>query len=162
MSGCQDKGALDELEAIKAQAEVEKQNKQHVLRFYEELDKQNFDAAVALLSPDAKIFASGGFEPAKSEDLKHLLPVWYTAFPDYVHEIHDVIAEGNKVVVRLTYTGTHKGDFLGAPPSGNTFKYLGIHIITVENGKVVEAWILEDMLYLFQQLGMELRPKVES
>jgi steroid delta-isomerase-like uncharacterized protein len=156
---CQDKEAAAELEAIKAKTEIEEQNKELVLRFYEELDKQNFEAGIALLSPDAKIYASGGFEPAKPEDLKYLFPVWFTAFPDYAHTIEDVIAKGDKVVLRIIYTGTHKGDFLGAPPTGNSFKYLGIHIITVKDGKVVEAWILEDMLYLMQQIGMELKQK---
>jgi predicted ester cyclase len=51
------------------------------------------------------------------------------------------------------------GDFFGGPPSGNIFKYLGIHILTIKDGKIVEGWILEDMLYLMQQLGMELKPK---
>ncbi len=159
MVGCQDKEAMAELDSFKARAEVEEQNKELVLRFYEEIDKQNFETAIAMLAPDAKIYASGGFEPAKPEDLRPMFPAWYTAFPDYIHNIEDVIAKGDKVVVKITYTGTHEGDFYGAPPTGNTFKYLGIHIATVKDSKIVEAWILEDMLYLWQQLGMELKPK---
>lgn len=157
--GCQDRAAMAELEEFRAQAEVEKQNKELVLKFYEEIDKQNFDAAIAMLAPDAKIYASGSFEPAKLEDLKPMFLAWYTAFPDYAHKIEDVVAKGDKVVLRITYTGTHEGEFFGAPPTGNSFKYLGIHMITVKEGKLVEGWILEDMLYLMQQLGMELKPK---
>ena len=157
--GCQDKAAMAELEAIKAQAAVEEQNKETVRHFYEEIDRQNFEAAIAMLSPDAKLYASGGFEPAGRDDLRPIFPVWFTAFPDYVHDIQEVIAEGNKVVVRTIYTGTHKGDFFGAPPTGNTFKYLGIHELTLKDNMIVEAWVLEDMLYLWQQLGWELKPK---
>ena len=80
----------------------------------------------------------------------------------YIHHIQDVIAEGDKVVVKTIYTGTHEGDFFGAPPTGNTFKYLGIHILTVKDGMIVEAWVLEDMLYLWQQLGMELKPEEDK
>jgi steroid delta-isomerase-like uncharacterized protein len=159
MVSCQDKAAMAELEESRAQAALEEQNKALVLRFYEEIDKQNFDAAIAMLASDAKIYASGGFEPANPEDLKPIFPAWFTAFPDYAHDIQDVIAKGDKVVVKTTYTGTHEGDFIGTPPTGNTFKYLGIHIITVKDGMIVEGWILEDMLYLWQQLGMELKPK---
>jgi steroid delta-isomerase-like uncharacterized protein len=156
---CQNQEVTAELEEMKAQAEIEEQNKEMVIRFYEEIDKQNFDAAIAMLAPDAEIYGSGSFEPAKPDDLKPMFPAWFTAFPDYVHHIHDVIAEGDKVVVRTTYTGSHKGDFFGMPPTGNTFKYLGIHMLTIKDGKIVEGWILEDMLYLMEQLGMELQPK---
>lgn len=156
---CQNQEVTAELEEMKAQAEIEEQNKEMVIRFYEEIDKQNFEAAIAMLAPDAEIYGQGGFEPAKPDDLKPIFPAWFSAFPDYVHHIQDVIAKGDKVVVRTTYTGTHKGDFFGVPPSGNTFKYLGIHILTIKDGKIIEGWILEDMLYLMQQLGMELGPK---
>ncbi len=144
---------------MKSQAEVEEQNKETAIRLYEQIDKQNFDTVVGMFSPDAKIYASGSFDPAKPEDLKPMFTQGFTAFPDYGHCIHDVVAEGDKVAVRMTYTGTHKGEFFGAPPTGNSFKYLGIHLHTFKDGKVVESWILEDMLYLWQQLGMELKPK---
>lgn len=158
---CQDQEAMAELAEIQSQAALEEQNKDFVLHFYEEIDKQNFEAAIGMFAPDAKIYASGGFEPAKPEDLRPMFPAWYTAFPDYVHNIEDVIAKGDKVVVKTIYTGTHEADFYGAPPTGNSFKYLGIHILTVKDSKIVEAWVLEDMLYLWQQLGMELKSKEE-
>jgi steroid delta-isomerase-like uncharacterized protein len=157
--GCQDKEAMAQLEAMKSQAAIEEQNKDIAIRFYEEIDKQNFDAAIAMIAPEGKLYSQGGFEPAKPDDLKPIFPVWFSAFPDYAHQIQEVIAKGDKVVVRTTYTGTHKGDFFGVAPSGNTFKYLGIHMLTIKDGKIVEGWILEDMLYLMQQLGMELKPK---
>jgi hypothetical protein len=158
-AGCQDKAAMAELEDFKAQKEVEEQNKELVLRFYEEIDNQNFEAAIAMFAPDAKIYASGGFEPAAPEDLRPMFPEWYTAFPDYKHDIKDVIAEGDKVVVKTIYTGTHEENFYGVPPTGNSFRYLGIHILTIKEGKISEAWVLEDMFYLWQQLGFELKPK---
>jgi steroid delta-isomerase-like uncharacterized protein len=157
--GCQDEEAIAKLEEMKAQLKIEEQNREIIIRFYEEIHKQNFDTVIAMLAPDAQIYVSGGFEPAKPEDLRPIFPQWFTAFPDYVHDIHEVIAKGNKVIVRMTYTGTHKGEFYGAPPTGKSFKYLGIHMHTIKDGKIVESWVLEDMLYLWQQLGMELKPK---
>ena len=159
MVGCQDREAMAELEAMKAQAEVEEQNKGLVLKMYEEIDKQNFDFIIELCAPEVKIYGPGSFEPMKRGDLKPMFPMWFSAFPDYKHSVEDVIAEGNKVTARCIYTGTHKGEFMGAPPTGNTFKYLGIHVWQFKKGKIVEGWILEDMLFLMMQLGMELKPK---
>jgi predicted ester cyclase len=127
--GCQDQVLKTELKEMKARAEIEEQNKEIAIRFYDEIDKQNFDAAIAMIAPDGKLYAQGGFEPAKRDDLKPMFPVWFSAFPDYAHQIQEVIAKGDKVVVRTTYTGTHQGDFFGVPPSGNSFKYFGIHML---------------------------------
>jgi len=55
-------------------------------------------------------------------------------------------------------TGTHGGVFFGVSETGNSIKYLEIHTHTIKDGKVVESWVLEDMLLLWQQLGMELQP----
>jgi len=159
MVGCQDKEAKAELEAMKAPAEIEAQNKELVVRVYEEIDKQNFDFIIEQCVPDARIYGAGSMEPMKPADLKPVFPMWFTAFPDYAHSIDEVIAKGDKVVARMTYSGTHKGDFMGAPATGNTFKYLGIHLWHIKEGKIVEGWVLEDMLFLMQQLGMELKPK---
>ena len=162
MVGCQDKEAMAEVEAMKAQAEVEEQNKALVIQMYEEIDKQNFDFAINLCAPDVRIYGAGGFEPMKREDLKPMFLMWFGAYPDYTHTIEDVVAKGDKVTARCTYTGTHKGEFMGVPPTGNAFKYLGIHVWQFKEGKIVEGWVLEDMLYLMMQLGMELKPKEEG
>ncbi|MGD9346856.1 MAG: ester cyclase [Candidatus Aminicenantes bacterium] len=157
--GCTDKEAMADLDAMKAQAEIEEQNKALVLRMYEEIDKQNFDFVIDRFAPDARIYGAGGFEPMKQEALMPMFTMWFGAFPDYTHSVEEVIAKGDKVVARCTYTGTHKGEFMGIPPTENTFKYLGIHVWQLKDGKIVEGWALEDMLYLMEQLGMELKPK---
>jgi steroid delta-isomerase-like uncharacterized protein len=161
MVGCQDKEAIAELEAMKAQAEVEEQNKEIVLRLYEEIDKRNIDAVIEIWAPDARIYTNGGFEPRKPENLKPLFSITFIAFPDFVASIEDVIAKGDKVTARMIYTGTHKGEVMGYPPTGNTVKYLAIHTHTIKDGKIVESWVLEDSLFMFRQLGMELKPKEE-
>jgi len=160
--GCRDQEATAELAALKAQAEVEEQNKALVIKMYEEIDKQNFDFVFENCAPDARLYGAGGFEPMTRNDLKPMFPMWFNAFPDYKHSVEDVFAKGDKVIARCIYTGTHEGEFMGAPPTGNSFKYLGIHIWRIQEGKLVEGWILEDMLYLMTQLGMELNPKQEK
>ena len=160
--GCQDQQALVEFEEMKAQAEVEGQNKEIVLRLYEDIDNQKFEEALAAFAPDAKMYGFEGYEPANPQELRPIFPMWFAAFPDYTHHIHDLVTQGNTVVARIMYSGTHEGDFFGAPPTGEPIEYLGIHVHTVENGKITESWVLEDMLILWQQLGMELRPAAEE
>ena len=67
--------------------------------------------------------------------------------------VEDLIAEGDKVVVRLTVRGTHQGDFLGMPPTGKVVTYAGIAICRFAGSKVVEYRSSVDLLGLLQQLG---------
>jgi len=159
MVSCQDKAAMTELEAMKAQAEVEEQNKELILHLFDELDKKNYGIFKELSSPDAKLYAAGSFEPITIEEILPVIPMWYEAFPDYAHSVKDVIAKGDKVAVRCTYSGTHEGEFMGIPATGNTMEYGGLGIFQIKEGKIVEGWFMEDMLWLMQQLGMELKPK---
>jgi predicted SnoaL-like aldol condensation-catalyzing enzyme len=75
------------------------------------------------------------------------------AFPDYRVTIHDVIVEGDKVVTRKTFTGTHRGDWMGIPASGRRVSFGAIDIVRIDGGKVVEHWAQFDMLTLAQQIG---------
>ena len=159
MVGCQDKEAMAELEEMKAQAEVEEQNKAIVLRLFKELDKKNFGIIKELCSPDAKLYAAGSFESITVEEVASLVPMSYEAFPDLAHLVKDVIAKGDKVAVMCNYSVTHEGEFMGVPATGNTMEYGGLGIFQIKEGKIVGGWIMEDMLWVMQQLGMELKPK---
>jgi predicted ester cyclase len=68
--------------------------------------------------------------------------------------IEDLIAEGDKVVARLTTSGTHQGVFLGLSPTGKRVMVTGIEIFRLAGGKIVEHWNTYDDLGLFQQLGV--------
>jgi len=73
--------------------------------------------------------------------------------------IFHVIAQGDKVVIRLTNRGTHKGAFRGIPPTGKEIEYTAIFVGRFVDGKVVETWVEANILGLMTQLGMELKPK---
>jgi predicted ester cyclase len=75
------------------------------------------------------------------------------AFPDWRVEIHDLIAEGDKIVVRATGHGTHQGEFLGIAPTGRRVVVSWIAIYRVANGKLAEHWQNIDDLGLLRQLG---------
>ncbi len=76
-----------------------------------------------------------------------------SAFPDHHVSIEDQIAEGDKVVTRVTFRGTHQGEFSGIPSTGKPVKYSGIAIDRIANGKVVEMWHLANIPGLLQQIG---------
>ncbi|TET69638.1 MAG: ester cyclase [Candidatus Aminicenantes bacterium] len=160
MVGCQDKEAMAELEEMKAQAEVEEQNKEIVNRMWEVWGKGDFEAFKELLAPDyAYYLPSGSTKPRSREEVIEIGKMLHNAFPDITFSIEELIAEGDRVIVRFIVTGTHEGEFQGIPATGNKYEHSGISISRIENGKVVEQRKEIDELGLMQQLGMELKPK---
>jgi predicted ester cyclase len=77
-----------------------------------------------------------------------------TAFPDHRIDIVDMVAEGDKVVMRITFSGTHQGSYMGIAPTGKHFTMELINITRVVNGKAVEHWGVRDDLGMLQQLGV--------
>jgi steroid delta-isomerase-like uncharacterized protein len=76
------------------------------------------------------------------------------AFPDSRVTIDDMIAEGDQVVTKKTFRGTHEGEFAGIPPTGKTVELQFVDIMRVHNGKIVEHWNCIDQLSFMQQLGV--------
>lgn len=74
-------------------------------------------------------------------------------FPDAQVTVNEVIAEGDKSVVRWTMQGTNSGQFYGMPPTGKTVKMSGISMYRLADGKLAEGWVEYDQLGLMQQLG---------
>ena len=159
MVGCQDKEAMAELEAMKAQAEVEEQNKAIVHQLYESIDKQDFDTFVKLSASDGVCHIPGVPEAVPLEAVTQVIKSYYEAFPDSTHDIKAVIAERDMVAIRFTQVSTHTGDYEGIPPTGNKISVECQHMLRLANGKVVEVWLVEDNLGMMMQLGMELKPK---
>jgi len=88
------------------------------------------------------------------EGVKQVFSAFLAAFPDLSFTVEDMIAEGDKVVSRLSLHGTHKGDFQGIPATGKMVTQTGIDILRVAGGKVAERWGEFDNLGLLQQLGV--------
>ena len=119
-------------------------NKSVVRRLWEEVWNQA-DLAVA----------DQIFDEAYAAHEKAFVPVFRAAFPDSHHTVEDLIAEGDKVVTRFTWSGTHRGEFMGVPPTGRRVAVGGIWIHRVIGGRIVEGrdWGQVDWLGLLQQLG---------
>ncbi len=77
----------------------------------------------------------------------------FKGFPDWHEAIDDIIAEGDKVWLHLTYTGTHTGEFFGLPPTGNKVTMKAVAIYRIENGKLVEGRFITDALDMNKQIG---------
>ena len=92
--------------------------------------------------------------PAGLPGLKQFFTDFRAAFPDLNYTIDDTLAEGDRVVQRLTGHGTMKGAFLGMPPSGKSAVWTELHIGRVgSNGKLVEHWANVDQANMLMQLG---------
>jgi steroid delta-isomerase-like uncharacterized protein len=87
------------------------------------------------------------------EGQKQLIAFYRSAFPDVRMEIEDMVAEGDRVVVRWKGTGTHTGELMGVPPSGKPAVVTGMFINRVVNGKLVEGWTSFDALGMMMQIG---------
>jgi steroid delta-isomerase-like uncharacterized protein len=74
------------------------------------------------------------------------------AFPDLKAQVDDVVAAGGRVAVRVTFRGTHAGEFLGIPATGRAIEYVSHEFYRVDGGLIVEEWICSDMASLFRQL----------
>jgi len=78
----------------------------------------------------------------------------YSAFPNIHFTIDDMVVEGDKVAVRYTINGTHKGEFMRIPPTNKKVTLWGICIDRIAGGKFVESWVRYDTLGFKQQLGL--------
>ena len=85
---------------------------------------------------------------------KQLMTAFRAAFPDSALKIEEVIGEGDKVIVRWNFSGTHRGALLKIPPSGKKVAWTGISIYTISDGKVTEERGEEDFLGFLRQIGI--------
>jgi steroid delta-isomerase-like uncharacterized protein len=127
------------------------ENKALIRRYWEVCNEHNFDILDELTTTD--YIQHGTTGDRKLQDVKAFNTMITAAFPDITATIDDVIAEGDRVVVRMTTSGTHKGEFRGIPPTGKTAVIIEMSIYRISEGKIAEGWFLSDMLGLMQQIG---------
>jgi steroid delta-isomerase-like uncharacterized protein len=124
----------------------------------EVLNKGNFGLIDELYASDfIEHFAQPGVPPTR-EGFKQTAIALKTAFPDLQYTIEDAIESGDRVVHRLTATGTMKGELNGMPATGKRATWTEIHIGRVANGRVAEHWGVIDQLGLLVQLGIVPAP----
>ena len=131
------------------------ENKKVMSYFIEEvINNKNLNAADAIVAEDfIEEIPFPGQEPGR-EGLKFALNSMFTGFPDMKWTVHEQIAEGEKVVMRFTWTGTHQGIFMGIPPTNKKVEVWGVVIDVVKNGLFSESRIIMDNIGLLKQLGV--------
>lgn len=97
--------------------------------------------------------------PRGPEGIKKYAAAVRTAVPDAYLQIDDMVAEGDKVVLRWTFSGTHRGTWRRIAPTGNRVAVTGTSITRFEGGKCVEEWVNADDLGLMQQIGVVTLPE---
>ncbi len=131
------------------------QNKTVVRRYYEEVLNRGHVADLDELATSDYVendpFPNQG---NGLDDLKARVSTLLTAFSPCTFTIEDVIAEGDRVVVRWHSSGNHSGDFLGMPPTNRDYTITGIDIHRLSGGRMAEHWHVVDQLSQLQQLGM--------
>lgn len=129
------------------------ENKAIVRRYQEIYNSNNLQVLSEVLDENFLAPRMMPGMPPGLEGAKQIHQATLLGMPDWHTEIEDLIAEGDKVVARITMTGTHTGDFFGIPATGKRVSFTGIYIARIANGKIVEHWGEEDSLGLLQQLG---------
>jgi steroid delta-isomerase-like uncharacterized protein len=124
------------------------ENKALVRREQEELWNHtgNLDAAEEL------------FAPEQAEAARQEAADFRQGFPDVVSTIEDLIAEGEKVAARWRARATHRGEYVGVPPTGREVEFTGISVYRIEGGKIAQSWTVEDELGLLRQIGAVPEP----
>ena len=133
---------------------MSEKNKAIISRYYEDLwNRWNLEAANDLISPEMEFRGSLGITVRGIEGFQGYVSTVRSAFPDFHNRVEDLVAEGDKVVARLVYTGTHQGEIFGLAPTGRAITYPGIAVFRISGHKIVEGWVIGDRWRLFQQLS---------
>jgi len=129
-------------------------NKAVVQRFRDALNAGDLDGAFAVFAPNAVVHMQSAPEPLTKEGFQQLGRLILSAFTGGVATVEEMIADGDKVVSRLTFRGTHTGDLMGIPPTGKSVTISETIINQIADGKIVESWRLFDQMTMMQQLGV--------
>jgi steroid delta-isomerase-like uncharacterized protein len=139
-------------------------NKQIVQRFIDECWNQgNLNTVSELLADDCRyhdpVFPS---LTSGAENIKNHIQTCRNGFPDLMFTTDDTIAERNEVVIHWTGMGTHKGQFLGMPPTNKKATVTGTSIYRIEDGKIAEQWASWNLMSMMEQLGIAMATAAPS
>jgi steroid delta-isomerase-like uncharacterized protein len=131
------------------------QNKALMRNYIEEAwNKGNLDFIDKNFSSDFVSHGTLPGQPTNRDAVKRVISTIRNAIPDLHITIEDMLAEGDKVASRWVTKGTHKGDLMGAKPTGNKISVSETVVVRVKDGKVVEGWANRDDLGFLQQIGL--------
>ena len=133
-------------------------NKAIVRKYQEAYNTNNLDTLDDVVAADIKTPAMlPGFPPGL-EGVKQMHRLAVDAWPNLQTTIDDLIAEGDRVVARVTVSATPAKDAFGVPANGKSFRISGQFIVRIQNGKIVEHFGIEDAIGIMQQMGLMPQP----
>jgi steroid delta-isomerase-like uncharacterized protein len=131
------------------------ENRALIRRFLEELFNQHDMAAIErYIAADYVDHVLPPGVPPDRAGFTQFIGAFFQALPDFHYTIDDVLADGDRVAVRLTAQGTQQGEFNGIPPTGKRATWGEMHIGRIKDGAIVEHWGQIDNLGMLQQLGV--------
>lgn len=135
------------------------ESKAIVVRWFAELDRGNLGIVEDLIAEDYVDHnpALPNLPPGR-EGVRQYVRILKSAFPDAAHVIDDIIAEGDKVMTRVTARGTFLGECIGYQPTGRTVEISGIAVHRIANGRLIEHWAHADIAGFMQQIGAGAGP----
>ena len=138
---------------------MSEENKTLLRRFHQEvLNERKLEVIDQLCAPDIVDHSAPPGSPPGMDWARQMISMLFAAFPDMKLTTEDLVAEGDKVVARYTMKGTHRGEFMGIPPTGKEVFITGMEVNRVVGGKFVEHWEVMDQLGMMQQLGLAPPP----
>ena len=131
------------------------ENKKISWRLQEEVfGEGKLESVDELLAPDYVSHAPGDPELSRGpEDIKEIVRAYHSAFPDISFTVEKQVAEGAMVVTRWIARGTHRGEFMGVPPSGSRIEVSGMSMDHISGGRIVENWNNWEALEMMRQIG---------
>ncbi len=130
------------------------QNKNLIHRYYTDLWNRWDDAAVdEIIAPGVEFRGSLGVTVSGRDGFRGYVARVRAAFPDFHNQIDELLAEGDTVAARLTYSGTHRGELYGAAPTGKRVEYGGTAFFRISDGQITSGLVYGHTIGLLRQIG---------
>jgi steroid delta-isomerase-like uncharacterized protein len=138
---------------------VRAEPKETYRRIIEAITQGDPDALERLIAPDLVDHNPIPGQARGLEGFKQWMASAKASFPDLQGSVEDVITEGDRVAARMTWYGTHQGDFVGVPPTNKRVAMTAFHHVRFEGGRAAEWWGTADVLGALHQVGATITPK---
>jgi steroid delta-isomerase-like uncharacterized protein len=139
---------------------AEEENKAVIRRWIEAFNQRDMQAEADVLAPGYVAHVPGAPGPLEGlEAWRQFTAPFTEAFPDLRLTVQDIAAEGDTIAARVAFRGTHRGEFLGIPPTDKEVAFSSMEFNRVVDGKVEEHWVELDVFGLMQQLGAIPEPR---
>ena len=132
---------------------MSEENKAIVRRWVEAFNEGNVDAVDELVTDSYVRHDPNSPEVRGPEEEKQLIAMYRSAFPDLHFTVEDMVAEGDKVLIRVGIRATHKGELLGVPPTEKRLTFTAMEFYRLSEGKIDEQRVNVDTLGMMQQIG---------